>query len=338
MALDPVPWLIGGGAEHSPEVVRQALFDSTGGAEGISSVGALKVQAQSTPGGSVRVAPGGAILNNRYAGGAGQSYSARNASQSSVSITATGSAGGRTDAILLRVLDPQYEGQPPVDPNDFDYTRLVAVQAPAGITDIAQLGLTYPAILLTRVTIPANTGTITNAMITDLREVANPQSKTVIRSRATVTSGEEVLAAIREGGEWFPNQGGEQLIFIPPWATRAIISADWIMVQEGIGNAYGDCWVEFGPGVGGSGNTQDRQIATQRFRWNSANTADTKSNTWRASDDVYIPAALRGTTQAFIMKAKLSSSYPAATRPKITNMSGVELRVTFQQVADPSSS
>lgn len=338
MALVNVPWATGNMAENTHGLARQAYFDSTGGAEGISSVDALKVQAQAVPDKTVRVAPGGAILNNRYDLSLGQSYGARNASQTSVAITATGSAGGRTDAILLRILDPEFEGQPPSNPNTFQYTRLVAVPAPDGITRIEQLNLTYPAILLARVKLPANTGTITNAMITDLREMAIPHEKTVTRSRATVTSGEEVLTATREGGEWFPNQGGEQRIDIPLWATRMIISADWLMVQEGIGNAFGDCWVEFGPGTGGSGNTQDRQYSTQRFRWNSANTSDTKSNNWRCSDDVYIPAALRGTTQAFIMKAKLSQSYPAATRPKITNMSGVELRVTFQQVADPSSS
>lgn len=339
MAFDKTPWAIDGGARHFADVARLLAYASTSGAEGIVDPTSLAVRAQSTPNGTVAVRPGAALILNRYAGGNQQTYVVRNPSSTNVTIPATGASGGRTDAIVARVLDPQYEGPTPADPVNFQYgfpERISGV--PSSLTDVGQLGLTYPAVLLARINIPASTGTITNGMITDLREVAIPLSDTVLRSRATVTAGEEVLNAIREGGEWFPNAGGEQLIKIPKYATRAIISAEWLMIQEGIGNAYGDCWVEFGPGAGGSGGTQDRQFATQRFRWNSANTSDTKSNTWKASDDVYIPASLRGTTQPFIMKAKLSSNYPAASRPKITNMSGTEMRVVFQQVADPSTS
>lgn len=110
MALENVPWAVTG-AEVTAAVARQTLFDATSGAEGVSSVGSMKVQALQTPGPKVRIAPGGAIINNRYTGGAGQSYAARNATQTEIPITATGSAGGRTDLVVLRILDPDFEGQ-----------------------------------------------------------------------------------------------------------------------------------------------------------------------------------------------------------------------------------
>lgn len=339
MATDPTPWFVGGGAEHSPEVARLLAYASTAGSEGIIDPSSLRVSAQAVPGPSVRVFPGAGLILNRYAGGGQQTYALRNPTSTTVAIPATGSSGGRTDVIVARILDPQYEGQPPADPLTFQYARLERINGvPANTKTAKQLNLGYPAIALARVTIPASTGTITAGMITDLRSVANPKVETVLRPRATITAGEESLVATRANGEWFPNAGGEQQIDIPEWATRAQISAEWIMIQEGVGNAFGDCWVEFGPGAGGTGGTQDREFATQRYRWNSANTSDTKSNTWKCSDDVYIPAALRGTTQTFVMKARLSTTYPVATRPRITNMSGTELLVRFLQVADPSDS
>ncbi|WP_417373018.1 hypothetical protein [Glutamicibacter protophormiae] len=333
MALDPVPWIVGGGAEHSPEVVRQSLFDSTGGAEGISSVGALKVSAQSTPNGTVRVAPGGAILNNRYAGGSGQSYSARNASQTSVSITATGSAGGRTDALILRVLDPQYEGQPPADPNAFQYTRLVAVPAPAGITRIEQLNLTYPAILLARITIPSNTGTITNAMITDLREVAVPRAIDVWRPRPNVVADKETLKAAGVDGEYFPNAGGEQIVTIPKWATRVQVRATWMGVRLEPGTNWGEIWAEFGPYQ----RPSTRRHSTQRYTWDGSSSGGVSRQPWIVEDDVYIPADIRGTDQIFVMKARYGAAGGAWT-VSMDGMSGVSLSLRFLETADPSTS
>lgn len=332
MALVKVPWATGNMAENTHGLARQAFFDSTGGAEGISSVGALKVQAQTVPNGTVRVAPGGAILNNRYDLTLGQSYGARNASQTSVAITATGSAGGRTDAILLRILDPEFEGQPPANPNNFDYTRLVAVPAPAGITRIEQLGLTYPAILLARIMIPANTGTITNAMITDLREVARPGVWDAWRPRPNVVADTEVLKAAGPDGEYFPNAGGEQWIDIPKEATRVQIRATWMGIRYQAGANFGEMWAEFGPYL----RPSTRKYSTQRYMWDTAATGGVYRTNWIVEDDVYIPADIRGTNQAFIMKARHANA-GGAHLTSIDSMSGVSLSLRFLQVADPST-
>lgn len=332
MALDPVPWIVGGGAEHSPEVVRQSLFDSTGGAEGISSVGALKVSAQSTPNGTVRVAPGGAILNNRYAGGSGQSYSARNASQTSVSITATGSAGGRTDALILRILDPQYEGQPPADPNAFQYTRLVAVPAPAGITRIEQLNLTYPAILLARITIPANTGTITNAMITDLREVAIPRRESVLRTYAFTGGEGKVLGnttAYPTGSTWAeeaPDAWGS--IRIPSWATRVRLTMMWAGVGAPAGNAKGYVWVQIGL------NSNTDKVVTQATRYDTASSGGWTRQVFVAADDRYINPGLRGTEQKIYPRANVDASVPTAARVQLDAGSSIILQAEFIEAAD----
>ncbi|UVF61143.1 minor tail protein [Arthrobacter phage Aoka] len=223
MALDNTPWFIGGGAQHSPEVARTLAFASTRGAEGIVGIGDLKVQAQAVANGTVRVSTGAAIILNRYAGGGQQSYGLRNATQTDVAITATGSGAGRTDLIIARVLDPQYEGAAPADPVTFQYSRIVVVQGvPAGTKTAAELNLGYPAIALAKVTLPVSTATITAGMITDLRKVANPR-----RDRAMVTVFPSATQSIPTAGysSWPIQTAQRPLVPVPSWATRVDIVA-----------------------------------------------------------------------------------------------------------------
>src|SRR5699024_9788249 len=93
-----------------------------------------------------------------------------------VPVTATGSAGGRSDLVVARVLDPQYEGQPPADPNDFDYSMVEIIEGVSSSTTSARdLNLNYPAIALARIDLPASTGTVEASHLTDLREMARPR-------------------------------------------------------------------------------------------------------------------------------------------------------------------
>lgn len=223
MALDLTPWAVGGGAELSVEVARTFAFAATRGAEGIVGLGDLKVQAQAVPNETVRVSTGAALILNRYAGGGQQSYALRNATQTDVAITATGSGAGRTDLIIARILDPQYEGNPPANPVTFAYSRLVVVQGvPAGTKTAAELNLGYPAIALAKVTLPVSTATITAGMITDLRKVAQPR-----RDRAMVTVFPSATQSMPTAGyaSWPIQAAQRPLVEVPSWATRVDIVA-----------------------------------------------------------------------------------------------------------------
>ncbi|MBM6622676.1 hypothetical protein JTF08_13755 [Micrococcaceae bacterium RIT802] len=337
MAVDRVPFFVGGGAEHSPEVVRGFIYDSTGGAEGVSSVGGMRVLAQAVPNGTVRVVSGGCLLNNRYPGGAGQSYEGRNATQTDVAITATGSGGGRTDLIVARVLDPQYEGQPPADPNAFDYFRLAVIQGvPSGTLTFKELNLDYPAIELAKVTLPSSTATITQAMITDLRTVAQPREKTVVMPRPNVT-GDAGMALTSRGaypaGEWFPNVGGNANngrydIPVPSWATRMQIRCEWLSVRYKANPGAGYYWVAYGPDSVGSTPTS----YTQGFGWDSDDATSTTN--WLLEQEVPIPSAWRGTTIPFVPRANKTTdtSYPGSVA--LTARSGMVFSVRFLEVAD----
>lgn len=223
MAFDSTPWFVGGGAEHSPEVARTLAYAATSGAEGVAGVNDLKVLPQAVPNGTVQVITGAALLLNRYAGGANQSYALRNATATSVTVTPTGSGGGRTDLLVARVLDPQYEGAPPSDPLAFQYARPWIIQGvSAGIKTAKELNLGYPAIALAKITLPASTATVTAAMITDLRRVANPRRE---RAMVAVFPTAPLNAPTVAYGDWPIPNAQRPLVTIPEWATQMNIVA-----------------------------------------------------------------------------------------------------------------
>jgi hypothetical protein len=146
-----------------------------------------------------------------------------------VTIAATGSSGGRTDLIVARILDPQYEGNPPADPTNFQYDFPTVIQGvPSGTLTFKELGLNYPAIALAKVALPASTGTVTSAMITDLRRVAQPR-----RDRAMVTvfptgdwsAGTAQQIPAGNYGSWPITSAQRPSVLVPDWATRVDIVA-----------------------------------------------------------------------------------------------------------------
>jgi hypothetical protein len=223
MSWDSVPWFIGGGAQHSPEVARLLAYAATSGAEGIVSPGDLKVQALSVPGASVRVMPGAGLVLNRATGGTSQSYVARNPIEDVVAIAATGSGAGRSDLIVAQIEDPFMPGEPwqdPVDPTvgPYVYTRVIS-NVPAGTTRLQDVpGYSgRSAITLARVDIPASTGTITGAMIKDLRKLAQPRSVRELRSNAPVPSNLTATTGTQTWPNYVPT------IECPAWANYANI-------------------------------------------------------------------------------------------------------------------
>jgi hypothetical protein len=179
MAFDPVPWFVGGGALHPAEAARQLTYAVTGGAVGVGAVDDLKITQLPTAGTSVRAASGGAVIPNLYPGASQQSYAGRAASTTDISVTATGSGSGRVDLVIARIDDPQYGGTVPGDVTVGPYIKFAIIQNVASGSTGLPAGLAYPAVALARLDIPASTGTITNAMITDLRAVANPRMVSV---------------------------------------------------------------------------------------------------------------------------------------------------------------
>jgi hypothetical protein len=226
--FDPVPMFIADQALHSADVVRNLIYNATGGGGGVSAPGDLKVTALGTPGARVQIAPGSITIPNRSPGGAQQSYTGRAPNQGFLDIAPTGSGAGRTDYIVGRVEDPQFAPWVPYGTTaakrvgPYIYPRVLAGLSPT-IKRAEQLPAPYNTQsieILARVTLPPSTATVTNAHITDLRRMPQPKNHRGLE-RATVTVED---AMVQEPGRIWPDFN--PTIPIPSWAVGCVTRCD----------------------------------------------------------------------------------------------------------------
>ncbi|MGW2739131.1 hypothetical protein ACWC4D_33640 [Streptomyces sp. NPDC001288] len=228
MALNTTPFVVTQG-EHTAQQFRMMIKDLAQGNQGITQGGYLKISALSTPGAGVQVGSGSAVIAGVYVANQGF-YNVYNIGSDTVDIAAT-SGTPRSDMIVLRVQDPEYEGnRDPSDAGFFDVIPNVSSSAttvPNG----------YSAIPLARIDIPASTATITNAYIKDLRQVANPRKvRTVIPYYASDPLVEK--SGTSETWATFPNLTMAN-IAIPSWAANAKIVFTAGGLRLSTGNVFG---------------------------------------------------------------------------------------------------
>lgn len=349
MAIDR--WFIGGGAEHTPESARRLVYVSTSGAEGVGSPTDLRVRPLSVPGQGVRVTIGSALIKSNYVGGETQTYMGTVYTQEEVEVTPTGSGGGRADLVVMRVEDPFAAGsvypQPPeaeIASAPYVYIRVISgVPASAKRLQDVPGYQNDTAVTLARINLPASTGTVTSAMITDLRSVAQPQRFEVVyaRPRISADSGTQryLTGKDSDGGEFFPGGAGSPNQFtvdVPSWATRMVIDASWITVFMK-GNPWGSQWIEFGTEYRAHTwpNKQQYEFNTQKFSFNSSAGTDSKTTNFLVMDEVPVPAKIRGKTVTFVFKASRRDE----TQINATNQvwmgadAGLGCRITFAERA-----
>jgi hypothetical protein len=255
--FDPVPWAVSAqGAEHSPEVLRNMLAISTLRAKGIIGTPDLLVTATPTPSTSVRIAPGAGLVQMGSTQAAAQSYSFRAGTSTDLPISPTGSAGGRSDLIVARIEDPGVAGTPwtasatpKVGP--YVFPRVLS-NVPPGATTLADAGRAGDsAIVLARIDLPANTGTVTDAMIVDLRKMALPRH--ISESNGNQNSTVDTLTS----DSWivWPPYGPS--VEVPEWATHVNLQCTLSGIR-GVGNVDGEMALRM---VDGSGNVYLNQQA-----------------------------------------------------------------------------
>lgn len=217
MAFDPVPWAVSG-SQLDAYVMRSLANIAVSDAQGIQLPGNAKVTATASPSGQVNIAPGGLIIRNRQA--AGQTYVGHIASDTLVPITPTGGVG-RSDLIVATIRDPDFTPwQPYTDPNQIlfgPYFYPEVITGVAASTTQASSVITYSAVELARIDIPANTTSITNAMITDLRTLAQPRAGAAYDVQP-VTSTQSVLTTDTSFKDWPTNS---LQVAVPSYATHA---------------------------------------------------------------------------------------------------------------------
>ncbi|WP_328925562.1 hypothetical protein OG429_13500 [Streptomyces sp. NBC_00190] len=273
MTLTPVPLLTNGGT-HSAQSFRMMVRDLARGAEGVTEGSDLKVTPLTVPAGGVLVGDGSGVIRGRAVPWQGH-YTAYNIGTESVPVAPTGGTP-RTDMVVMRVLDPEYEGtrNPARD-------KIVAFEVIPGVSVTATAPPPgFSAIPLARINLPANTGTVTAAMITDLRRIANPRRE----RRIQMIRGFPYSQSPATPDKWsdWPTEARVQ-VEVPSWAVTANI-----VTQLGVrfsGNPYTRLRHKFGS-LFGAEITMDDDAVTG---WSRENIM--------LGDTPQITPALRGTTQ-----------------------------------------
>ncbi|MEU9775296.1 hypothetical protein [Streptomyces sp. NPDC047968] len=285
MTLIQPPLLTHGGT-HEARAFRMMIRDLARGSQGITEGDDLKVLPLATPGPGVRVADGSAVVRGA-AWGQG-SYTQYNVGHATVPIVPTG-ATERSDLLVLRIEDPEYEGTLDPATDDIGTFHVVpnvsrnAATVPAGMT----------AIPLARIDIPANTSVITAAMIKDLRRIANPR-----RERTLHTSFPSATSTLTYSDNKWHNwpSAARWSIAVPPWAAGAKIITTLAGLRMTRDNVFGKMQNVLGPVLGQDTVIDDDQGSGPR------------RSTVVLADSIGIPASMRGTTQTLFLQTYMYSN------------------------------
>lgn len=302
--LESVPWMVGGGAQHSAEIGRLLGYAAFRANEGIVALTDFKVTALATPGATVQVAPGACAITNRALNQAYQSYVARNLATDTVSIS-PGGASARSDMVVIQIEDPYLAGEPwqapaagsePLGP--YVFFRVIS-NVPATARKVSDVpGLSArTALALARIDVPANATTITGSMIVDLRVVANPRSETQLYTfNPSVVTNVTSATMVDWVGSWQVN--------IPAWASQVAISAR----VDGAGVDRSSSSVN-GTAIGQVRAILGATLVTQPTGYDIDVPAAAKASRFAVGlgDTLAIAEALRGTTQTLKFQGLRSS-------------------------------
>jgi hypothetical protein len=177
----------GGTVQTYSGVMDRLLIGSIWPTEGILGLGHLKV-AQRAAGAnmSVDVAAGSAAITNDWVSNGG-AYHTNESATVNVAIPAAPASGTRTHIIVEQINDPQSDGG----------TNYVSAPACIADTGSGQPATPKSALLLATVSVAAGTASITNALITDKRNLASgiPDSVGQMGYSDTLTSAGRVTVS-----------------------------------------------------------------------------------------------------------------------------------------------
>lgn len=347
-----VPWVVHG-SKHSARLFRRSLQLQVGAGSGVDRPGDLKVQALSVPGTGFRVAPGGGVAQSRDTSASSrESYGPILDAQLTVpSVPGTGSQAARRDLVILEITDPEMESNVYPKPSNAagwqdgaNFARITvipdvdsmvaAAERPVRSLDQLKTGkyANVTGITLAAINWPKSTGTITNAMIEDLRQVHSPRSSIEVRGFGIQGDNKESItySGAYPNGQTWPSASVVDEKFsipIPDWATQFTIASKIAGVVDPSGAAAeGWAWVQVG-----HTSSPDR-VVTEATQWKKpVSSADARGRIVAVNETRVIPAGLRGTTQVFFPRAARTSGTDA-TSLRTDAGSSVEMVVVFRAV------
>ena len=254
MTFNFAPYAIDG-ARTTSALARLAAYTTGGGRSGVAKPDSLKVLPLEVPGNGLRITAGGATILNHYQANPDQVYVVSNPGIHVVPAASMPAPRPTTAHYLVCIVvgDTEFNqaGHPfmptTLDPGDaatFEYVRIVLVPCAANTSSFEELGLSYPAYALARIEVPPNTSTITAAMITNLRTLAQPrQDRQVIMGTLPPNEGLGDYPSER-WPSWQP------VVYVPPWATRAMMMTTLSGIVVIDGETHGGLRGSLGPLVG----------------------------------------------------------------------------------------
>jgi len=302
VTFEPVPWFVGGGAEVSAETARVLAYQACRGNGGIGGPDDLKVTAFTVPGAGVNYGPGIVSCISHAPAQTYQAYTGRNTQQGTAPVTGTTGSGTRYHLVCAHVQDPYVDpayGEP-TNPKVGPYIELSVIYdfypgagygTPQATADLIESqGLTAEGLAM--ITVPANTATITQAMITDVRRVANPR-RVAERVHLTSTSDDTLNLA---SFEQFPN-GIIYDLYVPKWATVAKVYG----FVEGLRKTKSGTG-ELRVGI------RDTTLGTKGTTINEPAPAGVDRVSYNVGGTITIPSNLRGTVCRFEVQGRYTTT------------------------------
>jgi hypothetical protein len=286
-------WAING-LEVPASVARSLAYAAAGGKPGVVAPADLKVTATPTPSSKVRVAPGAINILGQHPGQRDEMYVYAPTVQQEITINATGSSGGHNAWIIAMVDDPQYSTLAAGNKGGVRYVVEYKSPSdpitPAQYRDYWHTNGSRSAEPIAVIRMPANTATITDSMIQDLRAIGQPRSERVIVHRAGIAGEQTTQGTPLNEYVNFPSLLNAS-VDIPSWATRMTvichISGILIASTNIAANGYGGWRIKCGS------NNFDNGYCY----WDIAEGAGAGTQAFAIGGELTIPANYRGTTQ-----------------------------------------
>jgi hypothetical protein len=317
------------GSQLGAALMRRAAYAALHGQQGVVHSGDLKVTQLAVPGVGVQIAAGVGLVLNDYQVDPNETYVVSNPAIHIVPSTDMPAANPSAKSYILAVVvgDPDFSqtGHPWMTSDDppvgqeltFAYVRATLVEVAAGATG---LNVSYPALPLARIDVPANTTTITNSMIHDLRTLGSPRQSQEIFVSAAGTWNNDTPTKIPSGstfGDWGSAQFAPSVV-VPTWATRAILvcSVNGVGLRDASVNITGNLRAQLGSvsGPSVSFDLPSGRVGAQRENFQAAGEYDVSS--------------IAGTTA--ILRVEAFENNPAAP----TDNQKLDLRNGSQQIFD----
>jgi hypothetical protein len=281
MSLFPRP-ILTNGATHSAQQFRMLVRDLARGNEGVTEGDDLKVSQRSTPGGGVLIGDGSAVIKGRDDPFQGH-YAVCNIG--AVDWDIAPATTPRSDMLIIRINDPEYGGglDPAVD--DIVYPEVISgVSSSATAIPDGRTGIP-----LARIDIPASTGTITDAMITDLRSIANPRRQRTLLTQSPTGLSTDISGTSGTFSNFSTAAGWP--VAIPGWATKAIMSLSAGQIRYNTAAFFG-----------GLRATLGSSVTVQPVNLDD-NSSGTRRGTIVLGDTITLPWLYRTTTQTLRFQA-----------------------------------